>query len=165
MQLALIRYLDGRLLVVITLLAAGSDGLYAQEVTREPKPLSDEIAQELATLTAAIEKQRQVKRRFQDRLPGEKVEMRDILAIRLERERLQLLEAGITFARAVTDYAEQGFAVGGYVPDAVDVLLSHTALFQEAWEEPRGLSLVSALDKACRGASGRGSSVLRPAAV
>ncbi len=137
-----------RTIFAAAILTAGIAASHAQdEPPPEPQPLTEEIAQELDSLGAQIDSQRLTVAEFASRLPDTEGAMLEILEIRLERERLELLQDGVRFATAVIERRDNGFAVGDYQSAAVDVLLSHPPLFEEAWADSNERFVVPAFDQ------------------
>jgi small conductance mechanosensitive channel len=112
----------------------------------EPQPLTEEIAEQLDQLRAQFDAQRQTVAEFASRLPDADDATRDILELRLARERLDLLQDGVRFAIAVIE-KRGAFIVADYEAEAIAVLRSLPALFDEIWTQAYARALVPAFDQ------------------
>ena len=161
MHLTLARFLNSRwfrppvfLLAALILLAMPAVG---QEEPATPQPLTEELRKELEGLRAQVGGQRQTVTAFEERLPAADGHIRDMLLLRIERERLELLQDGLRFAGAVRDQRDAGYVVDDFEATAVEVLRSHGDIFLQSWEgtDGRASELVLSESAAAQAAADR----------
>lgn len=125
------RRLRAALLLLTLLLAPGVYGQEDASVT-EPLPLTDALVAQFDEQIATVERQRAEMTLIANRLATADDVLDEILARRLEQERIDVVNEGVTFARAVATQIEQGYAVGDYRTAAIEMLNSNVPVADAA---------------------------------